>query len=149
MLQGTMECILAASLSGVVFALFSGQPLNILGSTGPMLVLEIIIHDFCMWVITRNADAFCHCHCCSTIMNCCWFGMFLDILIVDVRCLVITKARDLLYMISSSRVGSLSFCLNQMLEHLWTWRKTGILMFYVFYHITDKKQSTFFIPFFF
>ncbi|RUS84579.1 hypothetical protein EGW08_007674 [Elysia chlorotica] len=45
--MGTMECILAASICGVVFALFAGQPLNILGSTGPMLVLETIIYEFC------------------------------------------------------------------------------------------------------
>ncbi|KAK3789928.1 hypothetical protein RRG08_004040 [Elysia crispata] len=45
--MGTMECILAASICGVVFALFAGQPLNILGSTGPMLVLETIIFEFC------------------------------------------------------------------------------------------------------
>ena len=46
--QGTMECILAAAISGIMFALFSGQPLNILGSTGPMLVLEGILYRFCM-----------------------------------------------------------------------------------------------------
>ncbi|CAG5119187.1 unnamed protein product [Candidula unifasciata] len=46
-LMGTMECILAASITGVVYALFSGQPLNILGSTGPMLVMETIIFQFC------------------------------------------------------------------------------------------------------
>ncbi|KAK3083073.1 hypothetical protein FSP39_013225 [Pinctada imbricata] len=46
--MGTMECILAASICGVIFALFAGQPLNILGSTGPMLVLEGIIYKFCM-----------------------------------------------------------------------------------------------------
>ncbi|WAR09936.1 S4A8-like protein [Mya arenaria] len=45
--MGTMECILAAAISGVLFALFSGQPLNILGSTGPMLVLEGILFRFC------------------------------------------------------------------------------------------------------
>ncbi|GAB1610813.1 electroneutral sodium bicarbonate exchanger 1 [Argonauta hians] len=45
--MGTMECILTAALSGVVFALYAGQPLNILGSTGPMLVLETIIYQFC------------------------------------------------------------------------------------------------------
>lgn len=45
--MGVMECILAAAVTGVAFALFSGQPLNILGSTGPMLVLEKIIFDFC------------------------------------------------------------------------------------------------------
>ncbi|RUS81962.1 hypothetical protein EGW08_010277 [Elysia chlorotica] len=45
--MGTMECILTASIVGILFALFSGQPLNILGSTGPMLVLEMILYDFC------------------------------------------------------------------------------------------------------
>ncbi|XP_059157993.1 electroneutral sodium bicarbonate exchanger 1-like isoform X2 [Physella acuta] len=45
--MGTMECILTASIVGVLFALFSGQPLNILGSTGPMLVLEMILYHFC------------------------------------------------------------------------------------------------------
>ncbi|CAG5127462.1 unnamed protein product, partial [Candidula unifasciata] len=45
--MGVMECILAAAVTGVGFALFSGQPLNILGSTGPMLVLEKIIYQFC------------------------------------------------------------------------------------------------------
>jgi hypothetical protein len=48
--QGTMECILTAALTGVLFALFSGQPLNILGSTGPMLVLEMIIYNLCQYV---------------------------------------------------------------------------------------------------
>ena len=42
-----MECILSAAITGIVFALFSGQPLNILGSTGPMLVLETIIYNLC------------------------------------------------------------------------------------------------------
>ncbi|KAH9523267.1 hypothetical protein Btru_066239 [Bulinus truncatus] len=45
--MGTMECILTASITGVLYALFSGQPLNILGSTGPMLVLEMILFNFC------------------------------------------------------------------------------------------------------
>ncbi|KAK3577145.1 hypothetical protein CHS0354_037481 [Potamilus streckersoni] len=45
--MGTMECILTASIMGIMYALFSGQPLNILGSTGPMLVLEMILYNFC------------------------------------------------------------------------------------------------------
>lgn len=45
--MGTMECILTASLCGILFALFAGQPLNILGSTGPMLVLEMILFNVC------------------------------------------------------------------------------------------------------
>ncbi|BFZ21894.1 hypothetical protein BsWGS_24933 [Bradybaena similaris] len=45
--MGTMECILTAAVVGVLYALFAGQPLNILGSTGPMLVLEMILYNFC------------------------------------------------------------------------------------------------------
>lgn len=45
--MGTMECILAAAVTGIIFALFSGQPMNILGSTGPMLVLESILYNLC------------------------------------------------------------------------------------------------------
>lgn len=47
-----MECILTAAIVGILFALFAGQPLNILGSTGPMLVLEMIVFSFCMYVKT-------------------------------------------------------------------------------------------------
>ncbi|XP_076467710.1 electrogenic sodium bicarbonate cotransporter 1-like [Babylonia areolata] len=45
--MGVMECVFAGAVTSIVFALFSGQPLNILGSTGPMLVLEKIIYDMC------------------------------------------------------------------------------------------------------
>ncbi|CAF2512655.1 unnamed protein product [Rotaria sp. Silwood2] len=45
--MATMECILSASLSGVIYALFSGQPLNILSATGPMLILERILKHMC------------------------------------------------------------------------------------------------------
>ena len=42
-----MEQLLAASIGGVLFSLFSGQPLTILGATGPMLVFEEILFNFC------------------------------------------------------------------------------------------------------
>jgi hypothetical protein len=45
-----MECILSASISGIIFALFSGQPLNILSATGPMLILEQILKNMCKYV---------------------------------------------------------------------------------------------------
>ena len=38
--MGVSEMILATSLSGVVFGLFAGQPLIIIGGTGPVLVFE-------------------------------------------------------------------------------------------------------------
>jgi hypothetical protein len=44
-----MECILAASTSGIIFALFSGQPLNVLSATGPMLILERILEHMCRY----------------------------------------------------------------------------------------------------
>jgi len=45
--MATMECIIAASISGILFALFAGQPLNILSATGPMLILERILEHMC------------------------------------------------------------------------------------------------------
>lgn len=45
--MGAMEQLLAASIGGVLFSLFSGQPLTILGATGPMLVFEEILFKFC------------------------------------------------------------------------------------------------------
>lgn len=42
-----MESLLGASMTGVVFSLFAGQPLTILGSTGPVLVFEKILYKFC------------------------------------------------------------------------------------------------------
>lgn len=45
--MGVVECILSGSLSGILFSLFSGQPLNILSATGPMLILEGILSKLC------------------------------------------------------------------------------------------------------
>lgn len=45
--QSAMESLLGASMTGVVYSLFAGQPLTILGSTGPVLVFEKILYKFC------------------------------------------------------------------------------------------------------
>lgn len=37
---GVIETLLATSFSGIFFGLFSGQPLMIVGTTGPILVFE-------------------------------------------------------------------------------------------------------------
>ncbi|XP_029919062.1 sodium bicarbonate cotransporter 3-like isoform X2 [Myripristis murdjan] len=42
-----IESLFGASLTGVSYSLFSGQPLTILGSTGPVLVFEKILFKFC------------------------------------------------------------------------------------------------------
>ncbi|XP_034026943.1 electrogenic sodium bicarbonate cotransporter 4 [Thalassophryne amazonica] len=44
--QGVMESFLGTALAGSVFCLFSGQPLIILSSTGPILVFEKLLYDF-------------------------------------------------------------------------------------------------------
>jgi len=46
-LLGVSEMIAATSVSGVIFGLFSGQPLIILGATGPLLVMEEKIYNLC------------------------------------------------------------------------------------------------------
>jgi len=43
-LIGVAEMIIATSVSGIVFGLFAGQPLIILGATGPLLVMEESIY---------------------------------------------------------------------------------------------------------
>lgn len=42
-----MESLMSGLLCGVLYGLFAGQPLTILGSTGPVLVFETILYDFC------------------------------------------------------------------------------------------------------
>ncbi|CAG0917417.1 unnamed protein product [Notodromas monacha] len=45
--MSAMESIVSGAIVGVSYALFSGQPLTILGSTGPVLVFDTIIYSFC------------------------------------------------------------------------------------------------------
>ncbi|KAK5891648.1 hypothetical protein CesoFtcFv8_012105, partial [Champsocephalus esox] len=42
-----IESLFGASMTGVAYSLFAGQPLTILGSTGPVLVFEKILFTFC------------------------------------------------------------------------------------------------------
>ncbi|XP_044520465.1 anion exchange protein 4 isoform X2 [Gracilinanus agilis] len=44
--QGVLESFLGTSVAGAIFCLFSGQPLTILSSTGPILVFERILFSF-------------------------------------------------------------------------------------------------------
>lgn len=38
-------------MTGVAYSVFAGQPLTILGSTGPVLVFEKILFKFCKYVL--------------------------------------------------------------------------------------------------
>lgn len=45
--MASMESLVSGMIVGVLYGLFSGQPLTIMGSTGPVLVVETIVFDFC------------------------------------------------------------------------------------------------------
>ncbi|NXX42057.1 S4A4 protein, partial [Tricholaema leucomelas] len=45
-MQGLLESFLGTALAGSIFCVFSGQPLTILSSTGPMLVFERLLFSF-------------------------------------------------------------------------------------------------------
>ena len=51
--MASIECLVAGLIAGVLFGMFSGQPLTILGVTGPDLVFESIVFDFCKTVSPR------------------------------------------------------------------------------------------------
>ena len=44
---GAMEMIVATAIGGTVYALVSGQPLTILGGTGPMMVFTGMLYELC------------------------------------------------------------------------------------------------------
>ena len=45
--MAAIESMVSGLLVGVTYGFFSGQPLTILGSTGPILVFETIMFDLC------------------------------------------------------------------------------------------------------
>ncbi|XP_074039616.1 electroneutral sodium bicarbonate exchanger 1 isoform X2 [Leptinotarsa decemlineata] len=45
--MAAMESLVAGCICGILYGFFSGQPLSVLGCTGPVLVFEIIVYDFC------------------------------------------------------------------------------------------------------
>lgn len=44
---GTVEMIISTCVCGVIYALVSGQPLIILGGTGPMLIFTGLLYEYC------------------------------------------------------------------------------------------------------
>lgn len=58
--MAAMESLVSGFVCGVVYGLFSGQPLTILGSTGPVLVFESIVYEFCRCA-NLNGPFWSHC----------------------------------------------------------------------------------------
>ena len=53
--QATEESIIAGCVSMVMYGLFSGQPLTLIGSTGPVLVFETIVSNLCECATSATA----------------------------------------------------------------------------------------------
>ena len=47
---GVMEMIVSTCISGLIFSTFSGQPLSILGATGPFLAYTLVVYDLAVAV---------------------------------------------------------------------------------------------------
>ena len=45
---GAVETLIGTAIGGVIYAVFSGQPLNILGTTGPLLVFITTLYTLCL-----------------------------------------------------------------------------------------------------
>jgi len=56
-----MEMLVAGAVCGLLYALFAGQPLTIVGATGPMLVFESIVFRTCKYEIYLSIFINVHC----------------------------------------------------------------------------------------
>jgi HCO3- transporter family len=45
--MGTIETVGATAIGGILYALFAGQPITIIGTTGPLLAFLKVLHDAC------------------------------------------------------------------------------------------------------
>lgn len=62
-----MESLVSGAVCGVTYHLFSGQPLTIIGSTGPVLVFETIVYKFCTYEFWKISPIFIHCDYCTNV----------------------------------------------------------------------------------
>ena len=52
-----METLVSGAVCGVIYAVFAGQPLNIVGATGPLLIFESIVHNLCKLVLVDQVES--------------------------------------------------------------------------------------------
>ena len=78
---GVMQMLIATAFCGIIFALFSGQPLIFLGHTGPLLVMTVILYKLC----AENGIDFLPAYCWVGL----WTSLFLMVLsLTDACCLM-------------------------------------------------------------
>ena len=59
-----MEMLVSGAFCGLIYALFAGQPLTIVGATGPMLVFESIVFRICKYdriLCATNNNSYYYC----------------------------------------------------------------------------------------
>ena len=56
---GVNEMLIASSVNGFLFGFVSGQPLLILGPTGPFLVFEEMVYDVSIYQCTCQMKVIC------------------------------------------------------------------------------------------
>ncbi|GJM23300.1 MAG: hypothetical protein DHS20C15_32150 [Planctomycetota bacterium] len=67
---GAVEMIVASAFCGLVYAMLAGQPLIILGGTGPMLIFTGILYDYCV----KNDIVFLHAYA--------WVGLWTALILI-------------------------------------------------------------------
>ena len=103
---GVNEMLLATSINGIIFALFSGQPLMIFGATGPFLVLEEMLY----YVRTLLLFAFCFCFLHNNVID-----FNLDLFKNKTNKIYLNKKRKALrqivhWVFGNTSLGKLLFC---------------------------------------
>lgn len=53
---GVVETLFATSVCGCLFSLTAGQPLIIIGTTGPIIVFEQVVYEVRYFPLTSNLD---------------------------------------------------------------------------------------------
>ena len=56
---GVVEMLLSSGISGIFYSLFAGQPISILGATGPELAYTVVFYRMCQWLDLEFLPARC------------------------------------------------------------------------------------------
>ncbi|CAE7235260.1 SLC4A10 [Symbiodinium sp. CCMP2592] len=129
---GVMEMIMSTCISGLIFSTFSGQPLSILGATGPFLAYTLVVYDLAVAVDVEFMPFY--------FWTCMWCSLFTVLVAVFDLCalmkhvtmfsedifaglisliFIIDGARPIIENFTESRL-TLTNCMFEALLFLWT-----------------------------
>ncbi|CAE7235191.1 SLC4A4 [Symbiodinium sp. CCMP2592] len=129
---GVMEMIMSTCISGLIFSTFSGQPLSILGATGPFLAYTLVVYDLAVAVDVEFMPFY--------FWTCMWCSLFTVLVAVFDLCalmkhvtmfsedifaglisliFIIDGARPIIENFTESRL-TLTNCMFEALLFIWT-----------------------------